>query len=68
MTRLMNYRSKRRVKGIGLHLRPWSRGIVVRVAYSRLGELNSSEDIAQQTFVTAWNRKSDLKVLFYRDV
>ena len=51
MTRLMNYRSKRRVKGIGLHLRPWSRGIVVRVAYSRLGELNSSEDIAQQTFV-----------------
>ena len=36
------------------------RDVVVRVAYSRLGEFNSSEDIAQQTFVTAWNRKFDL--------
>ncbi len=30
------------------------------VAYCRLGDLDRSEDIAQQTFVTAWERKFDL--------
>lgn len=37
------------------------RDMVIGVAYNGIGEFNRSEDIAQQTFVTAWKRNLDLK-------
>ena len=36
------------------------RDLVASVAYSRLGDASRSEDIAQQTFVTAWERNLDV--------
>ena len=36
------------------------RDLVASVAFSRLGDASRSEDIAQQTFVTAWERNLDV--------
>jgi RNA polymerase sigma factor (sigma-70 family) len=36
-------------------------GLVCSVAYSLTGDLHQSEDIAQETFVAAWQRMNDLR-------
>ena len=35
--------------------------LVCAVAYQRVGRLDASEDVAQDTFVTAWKRLADLR-------
>ena len=35
--------------------------LITSIAYSRTGDLQRSEDIAQQAFITAWEKRKDLK-------
>jgi hypothetical protein len=44
--------------------------LVCSLAYSACGDLAISEDLAKETFLTAWRRLGDLRepmVLFYRE-
>ncbi len=36
-------------------------GLICSLAYSSNGDLSRSEDLAQETFITAWNRLADLR-------
>lgn len=36
-------------------------GFVISVAYSLIGDIGRSEDVAQQAFVTAWEKQEELK-------